>query len=281
MAEKIALITDSTCDIPDAIVEEYGIKVVPLRILYKDAEYLDNVNIKPEDVYSRLDEEVPTTSLPRPQDVIDTLDGLKANGFTHVLVIHLSSGLSGTGQMLKNMADEVTDMVVNVIDSKSISMGMGIQVIEAAKAIQNNLSFEKVCQAADLARQNNTVHFVLDTLEYLKKGGRIGRVAGTVGQILNVKPIIFVNSEGIYETATKVRGRRQSLNRLLDIVKERLQVPSVVAICHGAAEKEMQEFAEALKGVANVKELLICHVSPVIGVHTGPGTIGVMVHNQK
>lgn len=281
MAEKIALITDSTCDIPETLVDEYGIEIVPLRILYKDAEYLDKVNIEPEDVYSRLQEEVPTTSLPRPQDVIDMFDRLKANGFTHVLIIHLSSGLSGTGQMLKNMADEVTDMVIQVMDSKSISMGLGIQVIEAAKAIRSNLSFEKVCQAADSARENSTVHFVLDTLEYLKKGGRIGRVAGTLGQILNVKPIIFVNREGIYETAAKVRGRRQSLNRLLEMAKERLQVPSVVAICHGAAEKEMQEFAEALKGVANVKEMIVAHVSPVIGVHTGPGTIGIMVHNQK
>ncbi len=281
MAEKIALITDSTCDIPETLVDEYGIEIVPLRILYKDAEYLDKVNIKPEDVYSRLQEEVPTTSLPRPQDVIDMFDRLKANGFTHVLIIHLSSGLSGTGQMLKNMADEVTDMVIQVMDSKSISMGLGIQVIEAAKAIRGNMSFDKVCQAADSARENSTVHFVLDTLEYLKKGGRIGRVAGTLGEILNVKPIIFVNREGIYETAAKVRGRRQSLNRLLEMAKERLQVPSVVAICHGAAEKEMQEFAEALKGVANVKEMIVAHVSPVIGVHTGPGTIGIMVHNQK
>ena len=280
MKEKIALVTDSTCDIPDKLLKEYDIKVIPLRILYKDSEYLDKVEIGPDDVYDRLKDEVPTTSLPRPQDINDTFESLKNDGFTHVLVLHLSSGLSGTGQLLKNMADDVKDMVVKVVDSKSISMGLGIQVIEAARAAAANLSFEAVCKAADSAREHSTVHFVLDTLEYLKKGGRIGRVAGTLGQILNVKPIIFVNKEGIYETAAKVRGRKQSLEKLIEIAKSHLNVPSMVAICHGAAEKEMKELHSALKGVPNVKELMTSHVSPVIGVHTGPGTIGIVVHNK-
>ena len=160
MKEKIALVTDSTCDIPDKLLKEYDIKVIPLRILYKDSEYLDKVEIGPDDVYDRLKDEVPTTSLPRPQDINDTFESLKNDGFTHVLVLHLSSGLSGTGQLLKNMADDVKDMVVKVVDSKSISMGLGIQVIEASRAAAANLSFEAVCKAADSTREHTTVHFV-------------------------------------------------------------------------------------------------------------------------
>jgi len=281
LSEKIAVVTDSTCDIPDAMVEEYNVHVVPLRILYQNEEYLDKVEISPEDVYTRLKDEVPTTSLPRPQDVSELLERLKTEGFTHVLIIHLSAGLSGTGQMLRNMAEEMQGVEVKVMDSKSISMGLGIQVLEAAKAVRDGLPFAKVCQAAETARDNSTVHFVLATLEYLKRGGRIGKVAGTLGQMLNVKPIIFVNREGIYETAAKVRGRRQSIDRLIQVAKERLESPGVVAVCHGAAEREMEEIVEALQGLNNVRELMVAHVSPVIGVHTGPGTIGIMVHTTE
>lgn len=281
MAEKIGIITDSTSDIPDQFVKDYGIEVVPLRILYKKGEYLDRVDIQPEDVYSRLKEEVPTTSLPRPGDFLDSLQKLKADGCTHVLVLHLSSGLSGTGQLLRNIAEDVKDMVVQVSDSKSISMGLGIQVMEAARAVRNKMSFEAVCAAADQARNNSTVHFVLDTLEYLKRGGRIGRVAGTIGQVLNVKPIIYVNQEGIYETAAKVRGRRQSLEKLVEIAKERLSVPSILSVCHGAAEAEMEYLVNALQNLDTVKELIVSHVSPVIGVHTGPGTVGLVVYNES
>ena len=279
MKQKIAIVTDSTSDIPQEIAEQYNIQVLPLRILYKDAEYRDQVEITSEEVYERLPQEIPSTSLPSPSDVLDLFERLKSEGFTHVLAIHISSGLSGTGQLIENLSQQVEDLVVRVIDSKNISMGLGYTVIEAARKLANNVDFEGLCSYVQESLGKIKVYFVLHTLEYLTKGGRIGKVAGTLGQILNLKPIITVNEEGVYTTHAKVRGRKQSLGRLLEVAKQHLAKPmNNVAVCHGAALDEAQELAERIKKFGNISELLMCHVSPVIGVHTGPGTLGFVVY---
>ena len=279
MNEKIAIMTDSTSDIPKQIVEQYGIQVVPLRILYKDIEYKDQVEITAEEVYKRLPIEVPSTSLPSPRDVLDLFERLKKEGFTHVLAIHISSGLSGTGQLIENLSQQVDDLVIKVIDSKNISMGLGYTVIEAARKLAQNANFESVCNHVQDILAKMKVYFVLETLEYLTKGGRIGKVKGTLGQMLNLKPIITVNEEGVYTTHAKVRGRRKSVERLFETIKEHLARPMHnVAVCHGAALEEAQDLIERIKRHGNVGEVLMGHVSPVIGVHTGPGTLGFVVY---
>lgn len=279
MKEKIAIMTDSTSDIPRNIVEEYNIQVVPLRILYKDAEYRDQVDISAEEVYRNLPIEVPSTSLPSPAEVLDLFERLKREGFTHVLAIHISSGLSGTGQLIENLSRQVEGLVIKVIDSKNISMGLGYTVIEAARKLAQNASFEAVCTHVQDILAKMKVYFVLETLEYLTKGGRIGKVAGTLGQMLNLKPIITVNEEGVYTTHAKVRGRKKSVDRLFETIKEHLSKPiQNVAVCHGAALEEAQQLLERIKGHGNVGEMLFSHVSPVIGVHTGPGTLGFVVY---
>ncbi len=277
--EKIAIVTDSTCDLPDELVQKHGIRVLPLRILYKDGEYRDNVEITADEVYSRLKEEIPTTSLPYPADVDELFAQLKEEGYSHVLAIHLSAGLSGTSQLIENAARQVKGMAVQVVDSKSISMGLGFTVLEAAKAVQQKMDFESLGNHVQSVIQKMRVYFVLDTLEYLKKGGRIGKISGTLGQIMNVKPIITINDEGVYTTHSKVRGRRQSLDKLIAIAKDHVnQAKSHIAICHGAAEADCAALVQALEQLENVTELITGHVSPVIGVHTGPGTIGFVVY---
>jgi len=279
MQEKIAIVTDSTSDIPREIVEQYDIRVIPLRILYQDREYRDQIDITADEVYRRLEQEVPTTSLPAPGDVLALFEQLKSEGFTHVLAIHISSGLSGTAQLISHLAGQVEDMVIRVVDSRSISMGLGYTVIEAARKLTHNVGFEALCTHVQAVLSRMKVYFVLETLEYLKKGGRIGRVAGTLGQILNLKPIITVNEDGVYTTYAKVRGRKQSLERLMEVAKEHLAKPmSNVAVCHGAALEEARDFVQRIKNLGNVGEVLMGHVSPVIGVHTGPGTLGFVVY---
>lgn len=279
MSEKIAIMTDSTSDIPKHIIEEYGIQVVPLRIVYKDVEYRDEVDISAEEVYARLAEEVPSTSLPAPGDVLGLWERQKDEGFTHVLAIHISSGLSGTGQLIENLSHQVDDLVIKVIDSKNISMGLGYTVIDAARKLAQNVSFDSLCTHVQETMTKMRVYFVLETLEYLTKGGRIGKVAGTLGQMLNLKPIITVNEEGVYTTHAKVRGRRKSVDRLFETIKGHLAKPMQnVAVCHGAALEEAQEFMERIMKHGNVSEVLLSHVSPVIGVHTGPGTLGFVVY---
>ncbi|MCK9525105.1 MAG: DegV family protein [Limnochordia bacterium] len=279
MKEKIAIMTDSTSDIPRHIVEQYDIQVVPLRIVYKNAEYKDQVDISAEEVYRRLPIEIPSTSLPSPADVLGLWEHLKEEGFTHVLAIHISSGLSGTGQLIENLSHQVDDLVIKVIDSKNISMGLGYTVIEAARKLGQNASFDSVCAHVQETLAKMRVYFVLETLEYLTKGGRIGKVAGTLGQMLNLKPIITVNEEGVYTTHAKVRGRKKSVDRMFETIKGHLAKPMHnVAVCHGAALGEAQELMERIKKHGNVAEVLMSHVSPVIGVHTGPGTLGFVVY---
>ena len=278
MQEKIGIITDSTCDIPADFIKKLGIEVLPLRILYKDKEFRDGVDITAEEVYAQLEDEIPTTSLPGPDEVEALFLKMKSQGFTHIIVIHISSGLSGTGQMIQTVAQQIEGLVIKVIDSKSISMGLGFIVIEAARAIQRRMNFEAICHYIKSVQERLSVFFVLGTLEYLKKGGRIGRVSGTIGQLLSIKPIITVDEDGVYSTYSKVRGRKQSIDRLFVTAKERLsQAANQIAVCYGGAQEEAANLIKRLEELPNIKELIVSTVSPVIGVHTGPGTLGFAV----
>jgi len=278
MKEKIGIITDSTSDIPAEIIEKYGIEVLPLQIIYQDQEYRDGIDITAQEVYDRLEKEVPTTSLPRPSEVAKAFDKMRAQGFTHIIAIHLSSGLSGTAQMVQTMASQAKDLVVKVVDSKSISMGLGYMAIEAAKAVENKMGFEAICNHLTSIRERLSVFFVLNTLEYLTKGGRIGKVSGTIGQMLNIKPIIQVNKEGIYTTFAKVRGQKMALNKMFSIAKEHLaKATAQVAVCYGGAQEEALNLVKKIEALPNLKDLIVTTVSPVIGVHTGPGTLGFAI----
>ena len=261
--EKIGIVTDSTCDIPQELIDQLGISVVPLRVLYKDREFRDGIDITAEEVYANMDKEVPTTSLPSIPDVEKTLSAMKEQGYTHVLMIHLSSSFSGTYQMIESVARRVTDLKVKVIDSKSVSMGLGYIVIEAARAIQAQMSFDAVCKLVGNLREKLHIYVVLGTLEYLKRGGRIGKVSATIGEFLNIKPIITIGAEGILTTYTKVRGHKQSLDRLVGIAKEQLSKAACrIAVCSGGA-KEEAAYSSRLGGWP-MKELITSTLSPVL-----------------
>jgi len=161
-------------------------------------------------------------------------------------------------------------------------MGLGFTVLEAAKAVQQNLDFETLHNHVLGVMKRMKVFFVLSTLEYLKKGGRIGKVAGTIGQILNVKPIITVTEEGIYTTYAKARGKKQSIDKMFEIIKGHLSRSLCnVAICQGDAKHDAEQFVERVKSLGNINDMIVASVSPVIGVHTGPGTLGFVVYNPE
>ncbi|MGO1818677.1 MAG: DegV family protein, partial [Senegalia sp. (in: firmicutes)] len=196
--KKIALITDSTCDLPKEIIDEYNIKIMPLKVIYSDGEYKDKVDIQPEDIYKRFSEEVPKTSLPSLGDCIDLFEKLKSEGYTHLIVTTISSGLSGTINMMKNAKNTVEDLEIEIIDSKSLSMGLGYPVLEGAKELKRTNDYVKTIERIKEVITKTDTFYVVETLEYLKKGGRIGRVEGTIGELLKIKPIISINKEGIY-----------------------------------------------------------------------------------
>jgi len=275
---KIAIVTDSTSDLAPEMIKEFGIEIIPLHVVYKDREYLDGVNISPDEVYKNMDIEVPTTSLPSPAEISTVFNRLRDANVTHVLSMHISSGLSATYETVCQVAGEYKDMVIEVVDSKALSMGLGFPVLEAANKLRTSTDFQEVVNVAKEVSLHTKLFFVLSTLEYLKRGGRIGYVSGTIGELLNIKPIISVNPEGKYITIAKVRGREQSLKKLYDILIESTQGGSYnVAIVHGGAEQEARKLWQKARELPNIKDLLFNQISPVMGVHTGPGLVGIII----
>lgn len=273
--EKIALITDSASDVSKEIIEKYNIHVLPFRIIYEKKEYLDRVDISPEEIYNNFDREIPTSSLPSLSDMENLFKKLKDEGYTHAIGITLSSGLSGIYNALKLVSEYHPEIESFIFDSKSISIGEGVLVQECGKMIVEGKTFDEIKKALPIMKSKLHIFFVVGTLKYLKKGGRIGKIAGTIGDILNLKPIITMHDDGSYTTYDKVRGRKQSLRRLVDIISTYTNKGKVY-LMHGNAEEEMKTVYESLKELPNVISVYLGeNISPVAGVHSGPGLVGV------
>lgn len=275
---KIALISDSSCDLTEELINKYSVKIMPLRIIYRDKEYIDRVNITPQEVYDRLSIEIPTTSMPSMSDMENIYAALEKEGFTHVIAITISSGLSGTFNAVKLVSENHPNLTTYIFDSKTLSAGLGALVEECGKLIASGKSFEEIVDILPSIKQRVSVYYVVETLEYLKKGGRIGKVSATIGQLLNIKPIISVDDEGKYFTYAKVRGRKQSINKLIDIAKETLNTTKAkIFVLQGGALEEGRKLYDAFTGMLNLTSINFGDISPALGVHTGPGLLGVIV----
>lgn len=216
--QKIALLTDSCADISTRLAKENNIFVVPLRILCADGEYRDGVDITSNEVYSRLHSgELPKTSLPSGEDIGTVLQEIVDRGYDAVIAVMLSSGLSGTFNMARLIGEECEGKLeVAVFDSLSASMGQGMMVLQLAEDIRNGMQWEELTQSRAPQLVKSTVaHFSVDTLEFLEKGGRIGKVTATAGTLLNIKPILGFTPDGQLQSAAKVRGRNQVMERLV------------------------------------------------------------------
>lgn len=276
---KIALITDTAADLSKEIIDKYNIKVLPFRIIYKDREYLDRVDITPQEVYNRFKDEIPTSSLPAMQDMENLYVSLENEGYTHAVIITLSTGLSGVLGGFRVVSENHPHITTLLFDSKSISMGEGIQVIECAKLIEAGKSFEEIADTLPSIQKKIHLYFVVGTLEYLIKGGRIGRVSGTIGELLNIKPIISLDENGVYYPYAKVRGRKQSINKLIQITDEIISKhKSKVYIMDGGAPEECKKIYEAVTEMPNISSCIYGgNISPVSCVHSGPGLIGCII----
>lgn len=273
------IITDSSCDINDELLNTLNIRFVPLRLITKSKEYRDRVEIRDDEVYSLLDTEIPTTSLPLPEDVEKLYQDLIGEGYKNVLHICISSGLSGTYNMVKLLSEEYSESLnIKVIDSKTLSGGLGLLVLRAAEFLAEGLSLDEIETKLLALRKKETGIFVVQTLEYLRKGGRIGLVESVVGSLLNIKPIIFVNDEGVYESMAKSRGINKAKALMIEKVTELYQNLLVdVHIVHARVLEEAKELGLKLKGILNIHQLYIEPVSPVLGMHTGEGLLGIIV----
>lgn len=276
--EKIAILVDSCTDVPRAYREKYKMYVVPLMIIYKDAEYHDGVDIQPEEVFARFSEEVPTTSLPGPSTVEDVFKQIKSDGYDKVVAVLISSGLSGTFNMVSGFGPDPEGLEAHYVDTKNIGIGAGFSAIRAGELVEQGLSFAEVCRGVEDAALNTKLFFCVSTLEYLIKGGRIGLVAGMLGTMLDLKPVISCNENGIYYTVAKAHGRKKSLRLALDkaIAFADGAKEYNITVMHGAAQGEADELLASMKEhLPDYRISIEGQITPALVVHTGPGLIGI------
>ena len=282
MAEvrKTAIITDSSCDLSDEQLREHHIHMISLRIVCQNAEYRDRVEITQEELYQLLERELPKTSLPLPEDVSTLYDSLIAQGYTDAIHVSISSGLSGTFNMVRMIAQDYQDRLpIRVVDSLTLSTGLGAQVLAVARALEAGETPDAAIQKAMTTRKSQLAMFVIRTLEYLRKGGRIGLVEGVVGSLLQIKTIIFVNDDGVYQTLSKARGYKAAVETMAQEALSRFgQAKINLSIVHGQALEEAQRLMEKLKSTLNIAEGVIRPVSPVLAIHTGPGLLGIVAN---
>lgn len=278
--DKIAILVDSGSDVPQELLERHHIFMIPLKVIFNEGEYLDGLTIDAQEVYRRLPTEIPKTSLPSGEQVLSVLDEIYEQGYRKVLAICISGSLSGTCNMLRLICEDYDKLECRVIDSKNISIGSGIIAIRAAQLLEEGLSFEEVCQKTEEMLSSSKIFFCLKTLEYLQKGGRIGKVAAMLGSAISLKPIISCNEEGNYYPIAKALGRAPSVKKVLELAQKFAEgCPKVMlAVMHGGAAEEAEALlAEVRKKIPNGIVAVRGQISPALGVHTGPGLLGICV----
>ncbi|MBU1140995.1 MAG: DegV family protein, partial [Firmicutes bacterium] len=231
---KIAIITDSAANLlPETLKKYPNLFVVPLMIVVDGKSYRDGIEITADEVYQMLDDHNVSTSLPSIDDLNKLLDGLKKKGYTDALVINISSGLSGTFNAFRLAFEHVEGINITHYDSKTLGGGLSILVEQAAEMIKEDATIESILKKLDQLRyQDSIALYTINTLKYLRKGGRIGKVEGTIGNILRIKPVITVNDEGVYVTVSKGFGIQRSFIAMKDILIEKFQKALIDLIVH-------------------------------------------------
>ncbi len=273
---RVLVVTDSACDLPQKVADENNITIVPLSIRFGDEELMDRRDLTPELFWRRLEASpvLPSTAAPAPGAFQSVFQGAVSAGYDGIVCVNLSAALSATLQAAQTAATAVSKTIpVRVVDSRSVSMGQGMIVLGAARAAARGDATDAVASAAEDLVTRTRVFGALDSLENLKKGGRIGGAAVLVGSLLSIKPIIEVRN-GVVEAESRQRTRSRSLRYLVDKVLHAGTVDQV-AVLHGDAP-DLTEFLVMMEGVYERDRIVIGDIGPVIGTHVGPGAIGVV-----
>lgn len=274
--EKIAILTDSGCDVAKQISKD--LFVLPLTVQINNETFLDDVDIKLSQVLAKLDTHKISTSLPSPEAIYQTLDNIKSLGYTHVIVVTISSGLSGTYNVIRMITEEYDGLTFGLIDTKNISKASGYSIYKALELIEEGKSFAEITSNLLSTLNEQKVFFTIATVEYLRRGGRIGHVAGTVANLLNIKPIISCNESGVYYTEKKTIGYSKALQLLVstayDFVKAAVAYDLTILVAK--IDEKIQNAIENVKAVfKNVRNLEIKTVSPALAIHIGPESFGL------
>lgn len=274
---RVRIITDSSCDLPDDVVHELGIEVVPLFIRFGDDELVDREQLTTAQFWKRcsVETDLPSTAAPSPGRFEQSIDKLIGEGATGIIIIDLSGALSGTLQSAEVAAESAKSRIpIRVVDSHTVSLGLGSIVVACAKAARDGGSLESVEALALDLRDRSKLWGALDTLENLKKGGRIGGAKALLGTVLSIKPIIEVR-EGVVQEGGKQRTRSKAISFLVDKVRESIHEPGIdwMSVLHADCD-DVDEFVAMLRDVFS-GEILVSEIGPVVGAHAGRGTIGI------
>ena len=270
---KLAVITDSAANLlPSYLKQQKNLFVVPLMIVVDGKNYRDQVEITANEVYKQLDDHDVTTSLPSMDDLHKLLEDLKKKEYTDALVINLSSGLSGTYNAFRLAFESVEGIKITHYDSKTLGGGLGYIVEYAMELVAKKTPVEKIIPLLDELRyKDSSAIYTINTLKYLKKGGRIGKVEGTIGNILHIKPVITVDDQGVYITLSKAFGLQRSLLTMKDLLVEKFGKDLIdLTVHYGDDEQKASELGQRLQKELNVRTLTLSPLTPVLGIHTGP-----------
>jgi len=276
---SIALMTDSTCDIPEELVGRYGITIIPELVVWGEQTFRDRVDITPQEFYERVQKDpvMPTTTLPSPIDFESIYEGMIAQGAKEIVVFTVSAAMSGTFQAAQQVGERM-NVPVYVIDSKGPTMSLGWQVLAAARAREAGATVQEMIVTADRVREKLVQIVCLDTLEFLHRGGRIGSATKFLGSLLDIKPLVQIDHhKGTVEPSGQARTRKKSIEVLIERFFEQIDIkkPIHVAVMHGNALEEAKTIAENIRLRFTPKELLINITGPVLGIHTGPRALAL------
>lgn len=283
---KIRIVTDSTADLTSDLVEQYGVTVVPLEVLANGNVYKDKIDISNDDFYQILRDakELPTTSQPSPAVFAEAYRGLAAEGAEHIISIHISSDLSGTYQSSVLAAGLVADTVtVHNFDSRTATMGLGLLVVSICRMVEAGKSLEEILEGTAQMIQRSDLYFLLDSLDNLHKGGRIGKASHLFGSLLNIKPVLNLH-DGVISAYEKVRGNKdnKALERLIAILKEKIDPNKKLYCTVGYCDnRDIADYmVEKLKDSVQCDEFLYLQIGSVVATHIGMGAVGLAFYQE-
>ena len=282
---KVAIVTDGTSSLTPQMGQEYGVHVVPLYVMFGTQTYRDGVDLDAPKFYSLLgsSKQLPTTAQPTAEDFIasytsiwEQLSSTQGTEGAAIVSVHGSEKMTATVNSARAAAKRLPDIPIHVIDSQSISMGLGLMAIAAARASAGGQDAEAIVQLVEGLIDKMGIYFTVETLEYLHKGGRIGGATAMIGSLLSIKPLLCV-ADGRVEPCEKPRSRKRAIGRLLDLVSEGVGDAKTVhaAVLHCNALEDGQIVADQVVERFHPVELIVAETGPTIGVHGGPGTVGV------
>lgn len=276
---KVAVVTDGACSLTPAQGNELGVHIAPVYLTFGENTYRAGVDLSSQEFYDLLSasKKLPTTAQPTAEDFVRIFENL-ADDVDEIVTVVISHHMSATIQSVEMAKQQFDKVPVHVIDSESVSLGLGMMAIAAARAADQGQDGQSIFELVNSIKQKMNVIFTVKTLEYLHKGGRIGGATALLGSALDIKPILYITN-GRIEPLEKQRTRKRSVGRLVELMSEKVgDSPVHVAVLHGNTPEEAGQLERVVSDQFNVVDMITSDMGPVIGVHAGPGTLGLVFY---